>query len=120
MVSEKIVPGLKAQKETFVCEHNIAGHITKFSTPAMIGLMEGASQVAVNPLLEPGQITVGFIVNVRHLAPADIGAKIVAYAELLEIEGNKLSFKVEAYDGDTKIGDGTHVRAVINRGPSGG
>lgn len=118
MVSEKIVPGLKAQKETLVCEHNIAGHISKFSTPAMIGLMEGASQVAVNPLLEPGQTTVGFIVNVRHLAPADIGARIVAYAELTGVEGNKLSFKVEAYDGDTKIGDGTHVRAMINRGPS--
>ena len=118
MVGQKIVPGLKGQKETFVCEHNVAGHISKFSTPAMIGLMEGASQVAVNHLLEPGQTTVGFIVNVRHLAPADIGATIVAQAELTEIDGNKLTFNVEAYNGDTKIGDGTHVRAVINHRPS--
>ena len=114
MVSEKIVPGLKAQKETLVCEHNIAGHISKFSTPAMIGLMEGAAAAAVQQHLPEGHVTVGFEVNIRHLAPADIGATITAYCELLEVDRNHLAFRVEAYDGERKIGEGTHRRTVIS------
>ena len=115
MAGEEIVIGLKGQRETVVCDHNVAGHINKFSTPAMIGLMEGASQQAVDSRLEAGQTTVGFIVNVRHLAPASIGATIVARAELTEMSGNKLTFTVAAYDGENKIGDGIHVRALITR-----
>ena len=115
MAGEKVTIGLKGERETIVCDHNVAGHVSKFSTPAMIGLMEGASQQAVDAHLEPGQTTVGFIVNVRHLAPASIGARIVARAELTEMSGNKLTFTVEAYDGENKIGDGTHVRALITR-----
>lgn len=114
MVSQKIQPGLKGQKETLVCEHNVAGHVNKFSTPSMISLMERASIEAVHLYLEEGQTSVGFEVNVRHLAPADIGATVIAYAELTEIDRNRLTFKVEAYDGERKLGEGIHRRAVIN------
>ena len=113
MVNAKIAPGLKGQKQVLVCEHNVAGHVDKFSTPSMIGLMEQASIQAVDEFLEDGQISVGFEVNVRHLAPADIGATITAYSELLEVDRNRLTFRVEAYEGDRKIGEGTHRRAVI-------
>ena len=113
MVNAKIAPGLKGQRETLVCEHNVAGHVNKFSTPAMIGLMEQAAIEAVHSLLDEGQTSVGYEVNVRHLAPADIGATITAYSELLEVERNRLTFRVEAYDGERKIGEGTHRRAVI-------
>ena len=113
MVSEKIAPGLKGQRETVVCDHNVARHVERYSTPAMIGLMEGASVAACHHLLEPNQTTVGYIVNVRHKAPAPMGAKVVAYAELTEVDGNKLTFKVEAYHGETRIGEGIHQRAVI-------
>ena len=113
MVNARIVPGLKGQKQVLVCEHNVAGHVDKFSTPAMIGLMEQAAIQAVHEFLEEGQTSVGFEVNVRHLAPADIGATITAYSELLEVDRNRLTFRVEAYEGDRKIGGGTHRRAVI-------
>ena len=55
----------------------------------------------------------GFEVNVRHLAPADIGETIVAHAELTEIDRNRLTFSVYAFNGDTTIGEGTHRRAII-------
>src|SRR5918999_2717760 len=115
MVSPKIQPGLKGQRQTIVCEHNVAGHVDKFSTPSMIGLMERAAMQSIQDYLEEGQTSVGYEVNVRHLAPADIGATITAQAELIEIDRNRLTFKVEAYDGDRKIGEGTHRRAIINR-----
>ena len=114
MVSPKIHTGLKGQKQIMVCQHNVAGHVDKYSAPAMIELMELASIQAVHDLLEEGQTSVGFNVDVRHLAPADIGATIIAYAELTEVDRNKLTFRVEAYEGDRKLGDGTHRRAIIN------
>ncbi len=115
MVSEKITPGLKGERQTLVCEHNVAGHVDKFSTPSMISLMERAAIAAVDPYLEEGQTSVGFEVNVRHLAPSDIGATVIAHAELVEVNRNRLNFNVEAYDGDRKIGEGTHRRAIIDR-----
>ena len=115
MVSEKITPGLKGERQTLVCEHNVAGHVDKFSTPSMISLMERAAIAAVDPYLEEGQTSVGFEVNVRHLAPSDLGATVIAHAELVEVNRNRLNFNVEAYDGDRKIGEGTHRRAIIDR-----
>ena len=116
MASSGISPGLKGQKQTLVCEHNVAGHVSKFSTPSMIQLMEQAAMAGVTSQLQEGQVSVGIEVNVRHLAPADIGATIVAHAELIEVERNRLTFKVEAYDADRKIGEGTHRRAIIKTG----
>ena len=106
MVNAKITPGLKGERQVLVCEHNVAGHVDKFSTPAMIGLMEQAAIQAVHEFLDAEQTSVGFEVNVRHLAPADI-------AELIEIDRNRLTFRVEAYEGDRKIGEGSHRRAII-------
>ena len=113
MASPGIAPGLKGERQTIVCEHNVASHVNKFSTPSMIGLMEGASIEAVRGLLDDSQTSVGYEVNVRHIAPADIGATITAHAELVEVDRNRLLFNVVAFDGDTKIGEGTHRRAVI-------
>ena len=81
-----------------MCEHNVAGHVDKFSTPSMIGLIEPASIEAIHVRMEEGQTSVGFEVNVRHLAPADIGETIIAHAELTEIDRNCLTFQVEAYN----------------------
>ena len=110
-----IAPGLTGQRQTLVCEHNVAGHVDKFSTPSMISLMERAAIAAIDPYLETGQTSVGFEVQVRHLAPADIGATIIAYAELVEVSRNRLNFAVTAYEGERKIGEGSHRRAVIEQ-----
>tara|TARA_B100002049_G_scaffold131523_1_gene97379 strand:+ start:194 stop:520 length:327 start_codon:yes stop_codon:yes gene_type:complete len=107
---------MKGQQETLVCEHNVAPHVKKFSTPAMIQLMEQASSAVVNGNLEESEVSVGIEVNIRHLAASDIGATIIAHAELIEIDRNRLTFQVEAYDADRKIGDGTHKRAIIKTG----
>ena len=115
MVGPNIRPGLKGQRQTLVCEHNVAAHVEKFSTPSMIGLMERAAVEAVHAFLDEGQTSVGYEVNVKHLAPADIGAMITAHAELIEVERNRLTFRVEAFDGNRKIGEGTHRRAIINK-----
>ncbi len=105
--------GLRGCMETVVSEANVAPHVPKFSTPSMIQLMEQASMESVVAHLLPGETTVGFEVNVRHLAPADIGDSILACAEATEVDRNRLTFRVEAHHGDRKIGEGTHRRAII-------
>ena len=112
-----LAPGLIGRREVLVCEHNVAPHVAKLSTPSMIRAMEQASQRAILDHLPEEQSTVGFEVNVRHVAGADIGATIVAVAELERIDGRWLYFKVEAFDGDRTIGVGTHRRAIITLPP---
>ena len=107
--------GLKGERETVVCEHNVAGHVDKFSTPAMISLMERAAIAAVAAYLEEGQTTVGFEVQVRHLGPSEMGARVRAEAELVEVSRNRLSFAVAGFEGEGRGGEGTHRRAVIER-----
>jgi fluoroacetyl-CoA thioesterase len=90
-----------------------------FSTPSMIGMMERAGIQAVQDALPEGYTTVGFEVNVKHFAATPKGKQVTARAELLDIDGRKLRFKVEAYDEDKKVGDGTHRRAIIQVGRHG-
>ena len=86
-----------------------------FSTPAMIQLMEGTCVHFLTPYMDTGEQTVGFHVNVKHLAPTKIGQKVRGKVTLNEIKGRRLLFTVEAFNEDgTKIGDGTHERAVVN------
>ena len=113
----ELSPGLVGRREVLVCEHNVAPHVAKLSTPSMIRAMEQASQRAILDHLPPEQSTVGFEVNIRHVAGADIGATVVAVAELERVDGRWLYFKVEALDGDRTIGVGTHRRAIITLPP---
>jgi fluoroacetyl-CoA thioesterase len=86
-----------------------------FSTPAMIGLMEGTCVGLVAPYLDQNEQTVGIHVDVRHMAPTRIGQSVTVVAELLELKNEKLRFAVSAVnDQGTKIGEGSHRRAVIN------
>ena len=79
----------------------------------MILLMEQVSMEGIAQHLSDSEIAVGIEVKVRHLASADIEDTIVAHPELIKIDGARLTFRVEAFEGDRKIGEGTHRRAVI-------
>jgi len=84
------------------------------STPHMIGLMEMTCRDTVLPLLEPGHDTVGTHVNVAHLAAAPIGMSVRFLAEVTQVDGRRITFRVDAWDEKEKIGEGTHERAIIN------
>jgi fluoroacetyl-CoA thioesterase len=113
-----LTPGLTGEATTTVVHENTAaavgaGGVEVFGTPMMIALMEMAAWRAVEDKLEPGLVTVGTLVNVKHLAATPLGQQVHAYAELLEIDGRRLVFKVEAYDERQKIGEGIHERYIV-------
>jgi predicted thioesterase len=75
--------------------------------------MEHAARESVLPHLEPGFDTVGVGFEFEHCAAAPIGATVVATAELTQIEGRRLHFRIEARDEVEVVGRGQHVRAVV-------
>jgi len=91
-----------------------SGSVAVFATPAMILLMELAAREAVQAALPHGSTTVGTVVNIRHMAATPVGARVSATAKLVEIEGRRLVFEVEAQDESGIIGKGLHERAVID------
>lgn len=94
--------------------HMGPGVPSMYSTPAMIMLMEGTCVEFLTPHMGAGEQTVGFHVNVKHLAPTKIGQNVRGKVTLTEIKGRRLLFTVEAFNEDgTKVGDGTHERAVV-------
>jgi predicted thioesterase len=80
----------------------------------MILHMEIAATLAIRPHLPAGHVSVGTMVNVRHLAATPVGRTVRAVARVTRVEEKSVLFEVEAWDGDRKIGDGSHRRGVVD------
>jgi fluoroacetyl-CoA thioesterase len=86
-----------------------------YSTPSMVQLIEGTCVRLITRFVEPGEQSVGFRVDVKHLAPTRIGQDVTAKVRLREINGRRMAFDCEVHNADgTKIGEGTHERALID------
>ncbi len=92
-----------------------SGDMEVLATPVMLALMENAAMLAVNDVLPEGSTTVGGHIDSSHLKPSKPGAEISAKATLIKIDGRKLFFKIEAFDGETLIGEGMHLRFIVDR-----
>jgi fluoroacetyl-CoA thioesterase len=87
-----------------------------FATGYMVGFLEWACIKAINPHLNwPQEQTVGTHIDVSHIAATPVGFDVTAKVKLVEIEGRKLVFEVEAHDGVDLISKGRHERFVINK-----
>ena len=112
--------GLSARSIATVTADNTAasmgsGDLPVFATPAMVALMENAAMQAVAGKLPEGATTVGAERNVTHITPSGRGAAVTATAVLTAVEGRKLTFNVGARDAEGMIGEGVHVRYVVDR-----
>lgn len=119
MTFEAIRPGLKGELALVVAEEHTARHLGSggvrvLATPQMILLVERAGVAAIDHLLPEGYLTVGARLDVRHLAPTPVGFEVRAVAELVEVDGRRLDFRVTVHDGVELVGEGRHERYIVD------
>jgi fluoroacetyl-CoA thioesterase len=116
---EFITIGMRAERTLVVPPERTVGHFVPsmpmvYATPMMILEMEMASGDAIKPCLQPGWITVGTEVDIRHLGAALVGATVRVTGKVIAVERRVIRFEVEAFEGERKIGDGRHARGLVN------
>ena len=108
VAASKTVPALYPESEEFLSMPEV------FATGFLVGLLEWACIKAINPYLDwPNEQTVGTHINVSHEAATPPGLEVTADVELIEVDGRRLLFSVEANDGIDLISKGEHERFVI-------
>jgi fluoroacetyl-CoA thioesterase len=118
-VLENVRIGMTAEKIVTVTSDMTVGHFVAhmprvYATPMMILHMEMASGAAIASYLPEGFVGVGMDVKVRHLAATPVDRTVRAIARVIAIDAKSVVFEVDAWDGERKIGDGTHRRGIVN------
>src|ERR1700709_1809951 len=111
--------GMSAERTLTVTPDRTVRHVIPtmpagLGTPMMLMEMEMASADAISGHLEPGWVTVGTEVDIRHLAATPVGATVRTTARVIAVERRVIRFEVEAFPGQRKIGEGQHARGLVN------
>lgn len=119
ITTSELKPGLHGSTEIIVGTRDTAPHVGSgkikvLATPVMVSLMEEAALNAVEGLLPEGHQTVGTRLDITHTAATPVGMRVTAHAELVDVQGRRLTFRVTACDEKELIGEGTHERIVVN------
>ena len=117
-VLEKVAVGMTGEKIVTVTHDMTVQHFVStmpavYATPIMILHMEMVSTASIVGFLPEGYVSVGTEVNVRHLAATPVGREVHLNSRVIEVSSKSVLFAVDAWDGDRKIGEGTHRRGVV-------
>jgi fluoroacetyl-CoA thioesterase len=116
MMETELKVGLFLEQSVEVTEANVVSReVPVFSTPHMVALMENTALTCVKPFLSEDAVTVGTRLEICHLAATPIGLTVTARAELVQVEGRRLLFRVQAFDTVEIIGEGMHERTIVQR-----
>jgi len=85
-----------------------------FATSKMVALMEIAASRVLKKFLSNSECSVGIEININHVSPTSIGAKVRAQAILIEIVDHIFTFTVKAFDESGLVGEGTHKRSIVD------
>lgn len=84
-----------------------------FSTPAMIQILERTARQSLLPFLEENERSVGIEVEIRHLAPAAVGAMVTCATRVIRTDGREIIFHIEARDQHEVLARGAHKRHIV-------
>ena len=115
-----IKDGLKHTSKLIVSINDTAivagsGDMPVLATPIMMALMENTAMLAVGEHLPKGCTTVGGHIESSHLRPSKAGDIVTAVAEVTKVDGKKIFFKVAAYSEEKLLGEGTHLRFIVDK-----
>lgn len=114
----EIQTGMIGKVESYVEREDTAqevgsGSLLVYATPCMVALMEGAACDAIAQAIPEGKTSVGIELAISHISATPVGMEVYAEAEVTQVDGNTITFRVAAFDESGKIGEGTHKRAII-------
>jgi len=117
--TSQLQPGRTGSATLVVAEQHTAIHVGSgrapvLATPIMVALMEAAAVACVEQALAAGDESLGVRIDVEHCAPTPVGMTVTATAELTEVSGRTLSFRVEARDDGGIVGKGRHTRVIVD------
>ncbi len=100
--------------ETMLAVTMGSGELAVLATPSVVALMENAASTLLKSGLDDGITSVGSEINIEHISPTPVGARVRAKATLTEISGRVFKFSVEAFDNKGLIARGSHTRVSVN------
>ena len=118
-------PGATAAVEMVVRDEDTAAALSRisgdsypavFATTRAIAICELAAGKILTPLLSPGELSVGVVVDVVHTAATPVGARVKASARYTGRDGRLFVFEVRVEDPAGECMRGTHKRGVIEEG----
>lgn len=113
-IGQRYTSSMVVEEKHLACNVG-SGDLPVFATPMMMALMENAAMKCVADSLDEGCSTVGGQIESTHLKPTGLGRKVSATAELTAVKGRKLTFRVTAEDENGVIGEGSHIRFIIDK-----
>lgn len=118
---KEILIGQKYRKEMIVKEEDLAsswgsGKARVYATPMMTAFMELTSTECIDIFLENDEITVGTMVNIKHIKATALSKTVICECEIIETKGKSITLNVVCYVDGEIIGKGTHSRYVVNKG----
>jgi predicted thioesterase len=119
METNNITPGKTFSQEMIVTHKDTAvahgsGKLEVFATPALVSLMENTAIKCLNGMLDDREDTVGIAIDVKHLKATPVGKKVSCRASLVEVDGRRVRFTIEAWDEVAAIGTAVHDRFIID------
>ena len=117
-MTSTLAPGMSAEISLTVTRELTADSLGNpgvlvYATPCVVALLESTSSVVLKPHLPPGGGSVGTMVEMRHLAATPLGMTVRARATIVETDGKRVLFTVEAWDEVEKIVEGRHERFIV-------
>ncbi|GGS05429.1 thioesterase [Micromonospora fulviviridis] len=115
-----LAPGLTARVELTVTDTDTAqavgsGDVPVLGTPRVLALAEAATVAATASRLPSVSTTVGTRVELEHRAATPVGRTVAARAELVKVDGRRLTFEVIVTDGNEVVATGRVERALVDR-----
>lgn len=115
-----LTAGLTAETDVVVEDHLTADRMGNagfnvLSTPALIQLFEATSIQTIAPHQDvPLTGSVGTRIEVEHIAATSVGMHVRCTAKVVNVDGRRVSFALEAHDEKELIGKGIHERFLVD------
>lgn len=117
-MSEKIHPGLSSTRQITVDRDRTIGFMGEdlrvYATPALVADIEMTCRDLLVENLPESQDSVGVTVSIAHLAPTMLGMDATITVTVTEVDGNKITFGIEAQDAVETICKGNHQRFIVD------